>query len=227
MPFTNDTILPPPGNFSHWELGSQPLWLNFSDPTILNVANRGWKPQPNYAVVPQSVGGWIYLLITSTSVPYNNLNRNYVPAAHPVRKHLSTLTVSAWKNDADQVQQIHLHGHDFAILQQSSSGYWDGLINLKTDNPPRRDVALLPGGGYLIIAFKADNPGSWLMHCHIAWHASAGLAVQILENQIKIATSEASLANAKSTCDTWNEWYGNKANWWNASVEYFQDDSGI
>lgn len=31
----------------------------------------------------------------------------------------------------------------------------------------RRDVASLPGGGYLVLAFKTDNPGSWLMHCHI------------------------------------------------------------
>ena len=53
----------------------------------------------------------------------------------------------------------------------------------------RRDVALLPAGGYLIIAFPADNPDSWLMHCHIAWHASAGLAVQILERQISITPS--------------------------------------
>lgn len=41
-------------------------------------------------------------------------------------------------------------------------------------NPPRRDVVLLPANGYVAIAFKPDNPGAWLMHCHIAWHASAG-----------------------------------------------------
>ena len=28
--------------------------------------------------------GWIYLLITGTTLPYNNLHRNYIPAAHPV-----------------------------------------------------------------------------------------------------------------------------------------------
>ena len=85
-PFSNDTILPPPGNFSRWELGIQPLWLNFSDPTILHVTDPLWDPlaKPNYVIVPQSAQGWIYLLITSTTLPYNNLHRNYVPAAHPV-----------------------------------------------------------------------------------------------------------------------------------------------
>jgi hypothetical protein len=86
-------------------------------------------------------------------------------------------------------------------------------------------VALLPAGGYLIIAFRADNPGSWLMHCHIAWHASAGLAVQILERQTSIHPSTAAMRNAEATCQKWNTWYGNKTNWWNESA--FQDDSGI
>lgn len=85
-PFSNDTILPPPGNFSRWKLGIQSLWLNFSDPTILHVTDSSWNPlaTPNYVIVPQSAKGWIYLLITSTTLPYNNLHRNYVPAAHPV-----------------------------------------------------------------------------------------------------------------------------------------------
>jgi FtsP/CotA-like multicopper oxidase with cupredoxin domain len=28
-------------------------------------------------------------------------------------------------------------------------------------------VAMLPGGGWLVIGFITDNPGAWLMHCHI------------------------------------------------------------
>lgn len=35
---------------------------------------------------------------------------------------------------------------------------------------------MLPGGGFLAIAFKPDNPGAWLLHCHIAWHASSGMS---------------------------------------------------
>lgn len=42
------------------------------------------------------------------------------------------------------------------------------------ENPPRRDVVLLPEQGYIAIAMRADNPGAWLIHCHIAWHSSGG-----------------------------------------------------
>jgi hypothetical protein len=92
--------------------------------------------------------------------------------------------------------------------------------------------------GFAVIAFKTDNPGTWLMHCHIAFHASGGLALQILERQADAnnlwpwSTSKA-IENARELCDSWNTWYGNCTNWWpgdgSGCVQgaEFQDDSGI
>lgn len=65
---------------------------------------------------------------------------------------------------------------DVVLLAQNNTTF-DPAASFSTFNfvnPPRRDVVLLPGGGYIAIAFKPDNPGAWLVHCHIAWHASAG-----------------------------------------------------
>lgn len=67
------------------------------------------------------------------------------------------------------------------------------------------------------------------MHCHIAWHASSGLAMQILENtdSIKFHDKPALL----NTCKNWDQWYAKKrlenptCNVYNQ--EHFQDDSGI
>lgn len=65
-----------------------------------------------------------------------------------------------------------------------------------------------------MIAFKTDNPGTWIVHCHIAFHAAFGLAIQILERQQaaaniwpSLSTSHA-LAAAQSTCNNWNKWWG-------------------
>ena len=127
---------------------------------------------------------------------------------------------------------MHLHGHDFALLAQSSDPYPGSLaqINdtLQTKNPPRRDVVLLPQGGYIVIAFKADNPGPWLLHCHIAWHASSGLAFQILENKDRMVIPPKNQYAMKETCAKWDKWVGNTTNLWNkTSAIEFQDDSGI
>jgi FtsP/CotA-like multicopper oxidase with cupredoxin domain len=66
---------------------------------------------------------------------------------------------------------IHLHGHDFWVLA-SGTGSYDSTVVLNLQNPPRRDTALMPTAGYLVLAFITDNPGVWLMHCHIGWHTS-------------------------------------------------------
>lgn len=80
---------------------------------------------------------------------------------------------------------IHLHGHDYYVLAQGP-GTFDNSVTLKTKNPPRRDTAVLPANGYLVMAWKTDNPGIWLMHCHIGWHTSMGFAVQFLERASEV-----------------------------------------
>jgi hypothetical protein len=121
--------------------------------------------------------------------------------------------------------QIHLHGHDFAILQQAENQeYNSSTQKLNLHNPPRRDVVLLPNGGFVVIAFKADNPGSWLMHCHIARHASEGLALQIMERQSDadklFPAKSPNMVEANRVCEEWRAWQNNKK-------DFFQDDSGI
>ena len=44
----------------------------------------------------------------------------------------------------------------------------------------RRDVQIVPAGGYEAIQFEADNPGVGPFHCHVAWHLPGGLAFNIM-----------------------------------------------
>lgn len=81
---------------------------------------------------------------------------------------------------------IHLHGFDFHIIAQGDGPY-DPSSPLQLKNPPRRDTAILPGEGHLVLAFYTDNPGVWLMHCHIGWHAAGGFSLQFLVRQDEIA----------------------------------------
>ncbi|KAH8888457.1 hypothetical protein GQ53DRAFT_843425 [Thozetella sp. PMI_491] len=112
---------------------------------------------------------------------------------------------------------MHLHGHDFYILAQGS-GLYTPFVKLNTKNPPRRDTATLYGNGYTVIAFQTDNPGSWLLHCHIAWHASQGLAMQLIEREGEIAPIVGQdIEQYERVCKNWNSWHG----------PYEMDDSGI
>jgi multicopper oxidase len=59
---------------------------------------------------------------------------------------------------------IHLHGHVFAL------GGPNGAL---------KDTATVSAGSTLRIVFDADNPGRWMLHCHNAYHAEAGMMTLI------------------------------------------------
>ena len=40
---------------------------------------------------------------------------------------------------------------------------------------------IVPAGGYVVIAFKADNPGYWFLHCQIERHHLDGMALILQE----------------------------------------------
>ena len=64
-------------------------------------------------------------------------------------------------NDTSWPHGIHVHGHHFAEAGDTS-------VTL-------RDTILLNRGETKRIAFTADNPGDWLLHCHMLEHAAAGM----------------------------------------------------
>ena len=51
------------------------------------------------------------------------------------------------------------------------------------DTTVRKDTVIVPAGGYVVIQFKTDNPGYWILHCHIEKHQLDGMAVVINEAQ--------------------------------------------
>ncbi|VDH91122.1 Hypothetical predicted protein, partial [Mytilus galloprovincialis] len=53
---------------------------------------------------------------------------------------------------------------------------------LNWNNPPQKDTIILPTGGYVIIRFRADNPGVWFFHCHIDIHNTGGMGMMINES---------------------------------------------
>ncbi|KAF4847794.1 Laccase [Colletotrichum siamense] len=116
-----------------------------------------------------------------------------------------------------QDHPMHLHGHDFWLLDAGYGNFdLDQTDRLTLVNAPRRDVAMLPASGYMVIAFPTNNPGAWLCHCHIAWHTSEGFAVQIIERESEIEYDSDAL---NKTCTNWSNYV--------ASVDLIQYDSGV
>ncbi|AEO68473.1 benzenediol:oxygen oxidoreductase [Thermothielavioides terrestris NRRL 8126] len=145
------------------------------------------------------------------------------------------------ENDPEAVislpHPMHLHGHDFLVLGKSPVSppgaqvayTFDpstDLARLVGTNPVRRDVTMLPAKGWLLLAFKTDNPGAWLLHCHIAWHVSGGLSVVFLERasdlraQLNGAAAAADKAEFERVCAAWRDYYP-------ANDPFHKVDSGL
>ncbi|KAI3685443.1 hypothetical protein L6452_34685 [Arctium lappa] len=80
---------------------------------------------------------------------------------------------------------MHLHGHSFYVVGWgfgNFNGHKDPLRYNLVD-PPLQQTIAVPKNGWTAIRFKANNPGVWLMHCHLERHISWGMeAVFITKN---------------------------------------------
>ena len=61
---------------------------------------------------------------------------------------------------------LHIHGQRFLVLEQN------GVHN---ENMVWKDTVLLPAGSTTDILLELTNPGSWMVHCHIAEHLESGM----------------------------------------------------
>uniref|UniRef100_A0A914CDD9 L-ascorbate oxidase n=1 Tax=Acrobeloides nanus TaxID=290746 RepID=A0A914CDD9_9BILA len=61
-------------------------------------------------------------------------------------------------------------------LKWRNSSWLNGNVDGMNKNPSFRDTIALPIGGYVVIRFRADNPGWWFAHCHFLIHHIKGMA---------------------------------------------------
>jgi len=73
-------------------------------------------------------------------------------------------------NDTSWPHAMHLHGHDFWIRTSKRS---NNHIDVK------RDTYLMSPKEKAELIFVADNPGQWLLHCHMLEHMASGMGAVI------------------------------------------------
>lgn len=75
-------------------------------------------------------------------------------------------------NHSGEVHPMHLHGHHAVVLAR------DGVA--ATGSPWWFDTLNVADGESYDIAFRADNPGIWMDHCHNLVHAAEGFVAHLM-----------------------------------------------
>jgi FtsP/CotA-like multicopper oxidase with cupredoxin domain len=69
-------------------------------------------------------------------------------------------------NHTTMSHPMHLHGHHFQVVAVNGRRFAGAV----------RDTVLVPANmGQVTIAFDAENPGKWALHCHHLYHMVGGM----------------------------------------------------
>jgi FtsP/CotA-like multicopper oxidase with cupredoxin domain len=69
-------------------------------------------------------------------------------------------------NETAWPHPMHLHGHIFRVVSRNGAA---------PAHEEWRDTVLIEPEERVEIAFRADNPGDWMIHCHILEHQAGGM----------------------------------------------------
>ena len=87
----------------------------------------------------------------------------------PLRVSKGQRVVLEMVNRSTMAHPMHLHGHHFQVV----------ALNGRRLSGAMRDTVLVPVRGAVTVAFDADNPGRWLLHCHNLFHMATGMMTEV------------------------------------------------
>ncbi len=87
----------------------------------------------------------------------------------PIRVTAGQRVEITMRNQTMMSHPMHLHGHHFQVV---------GLGRARLTGA-MRDTVLVPPMESVTIAFDANNPGEWPLHCHNMYHMAAGMMTTV------------------------------------------------
>ncbi|KAJ2725061.1 ferroxidase fet3 [Coemansia sp. Benny D115] len=126
----------------------------------------------------------IFSALTTGDMAINPITYGPQTNAHVLRYN-DVVEVLLW-SPTIRPHPMHLHGHTFQVIERGKVTDVDGSVRRRVPqskhySPLMRDTVLVDVHEYVVIRFKADNPGIWSLHCHLDWHLGQGLNMLFVE----------------------------------------------
>jgi manganese oxidase len=104
-----------------------------------------------------------YIQVLSELGGYYLINGKAFPATDPLEARLGERVLIRLVNLGQMTHPMHMHGHPFQIV--GTDGY-----PVPAGQALTKDVVNIGPGERYDLLMTADNPGTWLFHCHILTH---------------------------------------------------------
>lgn len=99
------------------------------------------------------------------------INGKTFPNTEAIHVKKGDLVKITLRNLSQSDHPMHLHGHTFQVLSKNGQQI--------SGSPIMKDTINVKPGEEYVIAFKANNPGDWMFHCHDLHHAAAGMVTDV------------------------------------------------
>src|SRR5687767_13956577 len=95
---------------------------------------------------------------------YFTINGKAFPATEPIKVKVGEKVRIRLVNLGQALHPMHLHGYHFKVI---------GTDGIPVEGPPlKKDTVTVGPGERYDLEFVADNPGTWVFHCHILSHVA-------------------------------------------------------
>ena len=95
-----------------------------------------------------------------------SINHQAWPKIKPLHVSENKRVEMVFINHSSMAHPMHLHGHVFEVTEIDGKPLKQGAM---------RDTVLVLPNSTVKVQFDADNPGNWMMHCHMLYHQESGM----------------------------------------------------
>lgn len=129
-------------------------------------------------LAPQQPGQTLQVNLEGDMVKYVwKINNQVWPQIKPLTVEANKRIEIIFNNNTGMSHPMHLHGHTFEVTEINGKLLKDGAM---------RDTVLVMPHSTVKIQFDSDNPGNWMMHCHMVYHQASGMMTIVNYKGFKI-----------------------------------------
>lgn len=133
------------------------------EPLLYNPDSAAAKDQN--LVIQTKYGQWVDLILQVGTKEEEEQEINHIIHKHGSKTWQVGVGSGIWNfTSVDEAETLHPEFFNF-------------------ENPPLADIFLtsFEGPSWIVLRYKVDNPGPWLIHCHAEIHLAGGMALVIMD----------------------------------------------